>query len=232
MCQQCILITFIQNNLSNTIATSQGELKHQSKEQYTKVKHVPILDLNSDEDGETHSEPEEIPLSDLETFSEDEEGDVIPHQRLTINNISALIKAWKSIAIPLSNVPFSEHQSVTSAAQISILNVNDDLDRELAFYKQCLDATNEARTLLKTERVAFTRPVDYFAEMVKTDEHMGKIKQKMTDEAANKLAAAEARKQRDLKNFGKQVQVAKQQERDKSKRETLEKINILKRSNS
>ena len=59
---------------------------------------------------------------------------------------------------------------------------------------------------------------------------MGKIKAKMVDEAANKKAAAEARKHRDLKKFGKQVQVAKLQERDKAKRETLDKINLLKRS--
>jgi len=88
----------------------------------------------------------------------------------------------------------------------------------------------EARSRLKKEGVPFSRPTDYFAEMVKSDEHMGTIKRKMTDEAANKKAAAEARKQRDLKKFGKQVQVAKLQERDKAKRETLDKINILKRS--
>ena len=66
--------------------------------------------------------------------------------------------------------------------------------------------------------------------MVKSDEHMGKIKQKMTEEAVNKKAAAEARKQRDLKKFGKQVQVAKQQERDRQKRDMLGKIDLLKRS--
>lgn len=108
--------------------------------------------------------------------------------------------------------------------------MNDDLNRELAFYKQSLDAVTEARILLKREGVPFSRPTDYFAEMVKTDEQMGKIKHKMTEEAANKKAAAEARKQRDLKKFGKQVQVAKLQERDKAKRETLDKINLLKRS--
>lgn len=114
--------------------------------------------------------------------------------------------------------------------EIPIPDVNDDLNRELAFYKQSLDAVTEARILLKREGVPFSRPTDYFAEMVKTDEHMGKIKHKMTEEAANKKAAAEARKQRDLKKFGKQVQVAKLQERDKVKRETLDKINLLKRS--
>lgn len=111
-----------------------------------------------------------------------------------------------------------------------ISDVNDDLTRELAFYKQCLDSANEARKLLKKEGVPFSRPNDYFAEMVKSDEHMGKIKQKMTEEAANKKAAAEARKQRDLKKFGKQVQVAKLQERDRQKRDMLGKIDLLKRS--
>ena len=66
--------------------------------------------------------------------------------------------------------------------------------------------------------------------MVKSDEHMGRMKAKMVDEAGNKKVEAEARKERDLKKFGKQVQVAKLQERDKAKRETLDKINLLKRS--
>ena len=84
--------------------------------------------------------------------------------------------------------------------------------------------------MLKKEGVPFSRPTDYFAEMVKSDEHMGKVKEKLRDEAASKKASQEARRQRDLKKFGKQVQVAKQQERDKAKRETLEKISSLKRS--
>lgn len=129
-----------------------------------------------------------------------------------------------------SNLPFSAHQAITTLEPVAISDVNDDLTRELAFYKQCLDAANEARTMLKNEGVLFSRPTDYFAEMVKSDEHMGKVKSKMVDEAANKKAAADARKQRDLKKFGKQVQVAKLQERDKAKRETLDKINLLKRS--
>lgn len=178
--------------------------------------------------GDGHQEPD-IPLSDLEDLSEEEKDDVVPHQRLRINNTTALLKAHKSIAFS-SKLPFSEHQSITSTDPVSIADVNDDLTRELAFYKQSLDAVREARALLKKEGVPFTRPTDYFAEMVKSDEHMGKIKQKMTDEASNKKAAAEARKQRDLKKFGKQVQIAKLQERDKAKRETLDKINILKRS--
>ena len=188
-----------------------------------------IDQLESDLD-EEDTQDSDIALSDIDSLSSEEKGDLVPHQRLTINNTSALLKAYKSIALPLSTIPFSAHQSITSSAQVSIPDINDDLNRELAFYKQCLDATTEARTRLNGEGVPFSRPTDFFAEMVKSDEHMGKIKSKMTEEAAGKKAAAEARRQRDLKKFGKQVQVAKLQERDKAKRETLDKINILKRS--
>ena len=178
---------------------------------------------------EAAEDEDDIPLSDIESLASEEKADILPHQRLTINNTTALTKALKSIALP-PNLPFSAHQSITTAEPVAISDVNDDLSRELAFYKQCLDATNEARTMLKKEGVPFSRPTDYFAEMVKSDEHMGKIKSKMVDEAASKKAAADARKQRDLKKFGKQVQVAKLQERDKAKRVTLDKINLLKRS--
>lgn len=168
-------------------------------------------------------------LSDVESLASEERADIVPHRRLTVNNTTALTKALKSISLP-SDLPFSSYQSVTTSEPVAISNVDDDLTRELAFYKQSLDAANEARTRLKREGVPFSRPPDYFAEMVKSDEHMGKIRSKMVDEAAQKRAAADARKQRDLKKFGKQVQVAKLQERNKAKRETLEKINLLKRS--
>ncbi|KAE9980594.1 hypothetical protein BLS_004139 [Venturia inaequalis] len=184
---------------------------------------------NGDEDSEQGSEAEDIPLSDIESLDEEDREDVVPYQRLTINNISALQAAHKRIALDIPKLAFSVHQSVTTAEPVVIEDIDDDLNRELAFYSQSLSAVKEARILLKAEGNAFTRPVDYFAEMVKSDEHMGRVKAKLIDEAAGKKAAAEARKQRDLKKFGKQVQVAKGQERDKAKRDTLEKIKVLKR---
>ena len=68
--------------------------------------------------------------------------------------------------------------------------------------------------------------------MVKSEEQMGKVRAKMLDEAARKKASADARRQRDLKKFGKAVQVAKLQERQKEKSKTLDRINTLKRSRS
>ncbi|KIX08265.1 uncharacterized protein Z518_02921 [Rhinocladiella mackenziei CBS 650.93] len=172
----------------------------------------------------------DVPLSELE--DEDLE-DTIPHQRMTINNGPALVASHNRIALikdPKS--PFHYHNSLIShllPTSTSIPDPNDDLTRELEFYRIAREAAVEARALLKKENIPFSRPNDYFAEMVKSDEHMGKVKKKMYDDAASKKAAEEARKLREAKKFGKAVQVAKEQERAKEKRNTLDKIKELKR---
>ncbi|KAM3504652.1 hypothetical protein MY10362_003430 [Beauveria mimosiformis] len=189
-------------------------------------------DDEEEEEEEDDEEEEDIPVSDLEDLDEEDREDLIPHTRLTINNTSALLASLDRISIPTGkNVPFAAHQIIVSSTSTaeSIPDVSDDLQRELAFYTQCLDAARQGRSKLLAEGVPFSRPKDYFAEMVKEDAHMEKIKAKLIEEASAKKASAEARKQRDLKKFGKQVQVAKLQERAKAKRETLEKIKTLKR---
>jgi rRNA-processing protein EBP2 len=191
-------------------------------------------DVVNADDGPSASEAEidsDVPLSEL---SEEDCADTVPHQRLTINNIAALIASTKRVAVTRPKMKFSAHNSLVLTslppASTSIPDPNDDLTRELEFYRICRTAATDARTLLKKEKVLFTRPTDYFAEMVKSDEHMGNVKKKMYDEAANKKAASEARRVRDAKKFGKAVQIAREQERAKEKRQTLEKISSLKRS--
>ncbi|RDA84664.1 hypothetical protein CP532_3504 [Ophiocordyceps camponoti-leonardi (nom. inval.)] len=175
---------------------------------------------------------EDIPMSDIEELEGDDMEDLIPHTRLTINNTAALRTALGRILIPTDkSQPFAFHQCVIASTQTadSVPDVSDDLQRELALYSQSLEAARYGRSKLLSEGVPFSRPTDYFAEMVKEDAHMEKVKAKLVEEASAKKAAAEARKLRDLKKFGKQVQVAKLQERQKAKRETLEKIKTLKR---
>jgi rRNA-processing protein EBP2 len=174
----------------------------------------------------------DVPLSDL---SADDRADTIPHQRMTINNGPALLTSTSRIRLLKPHLRFSAHNALISSlppSSTAIPDPNDDLTRELEFYRIARTAATEARALLKKEGIPFTRPNDYFAEMAKSDEQMGKVKRKMHEEAASKKAAAEARALRDAKKFGKAVQVAKTQERAKEKRATLEKISTLKRSTS
>ncbi|KAI9859319.1 MAG: rRNA-processing protein and EBNA1-binding protein ebp2 [Vezdaea acicularis] len=187
--------------------------------------------LSEDAEASEHSSDAEsqasLPLSALSPQTSDT--DLIPHQRLTINNHTALTSALTRIRLPYATLPFSAHQSLTSPSPISIPDASDDLNRELAFYSQSLSAAQQGRQKLTKEGIPFTRPPDYFAEMVKSDAHMTSVRQKVRDAKANQAAAAEARKQRDLKKFGKAVQVAKLQERAKERREGGERVKALKR---
>ncbi|KAK2065753.1 Ebp2-domain-containing protein [Colletotrichum caudatum] len=188
-------------------------------------------DDESEDDEEEDPEADDVPLSDLDADEEDLE-DIVPHTKLTINNKTAILASLNRIRIDTSSaVPFATHQSVISSKPTAdaVPDVQDDLQRELALLSQSLEAARKGRSLLIKEGVPFSRPNDYFAEMAKDDGQMQKVKAKLVEEASAKKAAAEARKLRDLKKFGKQVQVAKLQERQKAKKDTLEKIKTLKR---
>lgn len=85
------------------------------------------------------------------------------------------------------------------------------------------------RELVLAANVPFSRPGDYFAEMVKTDEHMERIRQRLLDESASIKASENAKRQRELKKYGKQIQTEKLLERQKNKRDLEDKVNSLKR---
>ena len=216
---------------------------------------------NEQEEDDAASESS-IPYSDLSGNSShgsdqeaEDEDDVVPHQRLTINNTNALNAALARIRLPTNPVttntsvtsshpihsskpkgnenvlPFSAHQTITTnpSSVTQIEDIDDDLSRELAFYSSALAGAKAARSLLLAEGVPFSRPTDYFAEMVKSDDHMKRVKSRLVSEEAGRKASAEAKKMREAKKFGKAVQMEKQKERAKMKRDMLDKVNVLKR---
>ncbi|CAM0141132.1 rRNA-processing protein EBP2 [Umbelopsis sp. WA50703] len=183
-------------------------------------------DINMEEESEIIQDPislEELDASDID----DEDGDLILEQKVTINNEAALKRITEEFK--LKDLPWIEIMSVTSSEPIELDDVHDDLKRELAFYQQALEAAKIGREKVKTAGVPFSRPDDFFAEMVKSDEHMEKIRQRLLDETAAVKASEDAKRQRELKKFGKKVQVEKLQERQKKKTEDMEKIKMLKR---
>ena len=68
--------------------------------------------------------------------------------------------------------------------------------------------------------------------MVKSDAHMERVRQKLLDERAGINKSEDARRQRELKKVGKQVQVEKLKERAKGKKDMEERLKGLKRSKS
>ncbi|GBE82986.1 eukaryotic rRNA processing [Sparassis latifolia] len=174
---------------------------------------------------EEHSD-DEIPadnLSDMDSVDED----VVPQQKLEIDNKVALERIRDTIKLD-SSLPWTETLTVSYPQSID-MDVNDDLNRELAFYKQAMHAANTARSLAAKHKLPFTRPADYFAEMVKSDAHMERIRQRLLDESASIKFSEDKRKEREGKKFGKQVQLEKLREREMSKKEMEQRLKGLKR---
>ncbi len=196
-------------------------------------------EFESESDEESNSEPgsesdeEEVEGEDDEAEEEkdDENSADTKTKRKQINNIKALKKSLDSIRLPYKKLAFHEFNMLPSSIDTSteITDPNEEMQRELVFYKQGLEAVEIAKKQYLRAKIPFSRPLDYFAEMVKSDEHMDKLKKKLIEEATARKASQEARKQRELKKFGKQKQVSRMQEHQKEKRDTLDKIKSLKR---
>ncbi|KAI8342059.1 eukaryotic rRNA processing [Chlamydoabsidia padenii] len=162
--------------------------------------------------------------------SDVEDEQVVREQHIPKNDEAALLRLTETLK--LKNLPWIETMEVTSSKAIEIKedeHQDENMVRELAFYQQALEAARIARDKFKELGVPFTRPDDYYAEMLKSDEHMAKVRQRLLDEAARNKASEEAKRQRNLKKFGKKVQIQKQLDRQKEKAQTLDKIKLLKR---
>ncbi len=70
-------------------------------------------------------------------------------------------------------------QSESPIVVSSNLGVHDDIKRELAFYNNTRESVKKGMEILVQGNVPITRPDDFFAEMLKTDQHMLKIKSRL-----------------------------------------------------
>ncbi|EFO24968.2 hypothetical protein LOAG_03513 [Loa loa] len=84
--------------------------------------------------------------------------------------------------------------------------LNDDFEREIIFYKQAEKAVQIAVLRLREMNVRIFRPTDYYAEMVKSDQHMQKIRQRMAEVEESKQKLEAIRRIREEKKFAAKVQ--------------------------
>lgn len=107
--------------------------------------------------------------------------------------------------------------------------IEDDFKREMTFYCQAQLAAKEALEKMRTMNKPTQRPEDYFAEMCKTDAHMQKVRGKLTEKKESMEASEKAKKQRQLKKFGKKVQHEVLQRRQKEKKAMMESVDKIKK---
>ena len=98
-------------------------------------------------------------------------------------------------------------------------------------YKTAVAITKQALIQLDHSGVPYKRPEDFYAESVKPDAHMAKIKQILLNEKKRIDDVEERKKQRELKKYAKSVQSERLKERAKQKRDALDEIDRFKSKN-
>ena len=117
------------------------------------------------------------------------------------------------------NRPFSHSLCITLPAERKLKKAlaDDDLEREKTFAQLATEATHLALAKLRSDKTKFRRPSDYFAEMVKTDDHMAKVKAKIVFHKERIEAVQKQRNNRDIKKNKKKMR-AEQMEREVEKK--------------
>jgi rRNA-processing protein EBP2 len=99
-------------------------------------------------------------------------------------------------------------------------------------YNQSLAAVKSALFKFKKFDIPYQRPVDYYAEMIKSDAHMSKVKARLVASQKKIKAVEEYKQHQQNLKFGKQARAEREQEQARLKRNTLNAISDLRKSSA
>lgn len=156
-----------------------------------------------------------------------EEEDVRGQPSSSVSNSKALhLKTIELLSVQ-KKLPWMETLDVMPEDPLpfeSAKDVHDDLKREVAFYNVALEAVQDAKFKFQQNDVPFSRPDDFFAEMMKTDRHMTKVKDRLIFES-KKISAFEQRKNnQEFKLRAKESQAKKLEAKSRQKKENIEAV--------
>jgi rRNA-processing protein EBP2 len=144
-------------------------------------------DEDDDDDDDDDEEAEEVETEDDDEGSGDEsknsdESDSDEEEdrvaKAAANSDKALVAVLEEMTAAKRGMPWAETFDVIPEDPLpfggiskegSPLDIHDDLKREVAFYNVALECVKQARKLCNDAGIPFSRPEDFFAEMVKTD---------------------------------------------------------------
>lgn len=88
-------------------------------------------------------------------------------------------------------------------------------------YELSLNSASEGLQQLTDLSIPFRIPPDFFAERLKADKHMARIKDKLIEEKQKMVSVSERKLHKESQRFGKKVQSAKLQEKSAEKKANL-----------
>jgi rRNA-processing protein EBP2 len=151
---------------------------------------------------------EEEDLSDLEIDDHEKVVEEEINDVATLESITGRIRDDFNKSMKTKEVDWLETMDLTSEQKINPdFNIDDDIRRELIFYNITLQNAAKGINKLKERNQKLNRPDDFFAEMVKSDVQMQKVKKQIVTEQI-RIKKFEERKQK-MQNikFAKAVRI-------------------------
>ncbi|VDD83137.1 unnamed protein product [Mesocestoides corti] len=127
-----------------------------------------------------------------------------------------------------NRLPWVEHTDLEN--DFDKVDPNDDFKREALFYRVAQAAVLEALPRLHELGIPTKRPSDYFAEMIKSDAHMTKVREHLVVNKKRLELRERARQLREQRKFGKQQQKEILEARRLEKKKHMEALKAAKKS--
>uniref|UniRef100_A0A7S3M572 Uncharacterized protein n=1 Tax=Spumella elongata TaxID=89044 RepID=A0A7S3M572_9STRA len=184
-----------------------------------------VVSDNEEEDAELQAELAAV-LAARQEKKNVENGEAV--ERVTMYNKEGMLKCVEELD---TGLPFAE-TLVVCEFHANIINENDDIEREMAFYNQTMSAVTSGRAKMAAAGLPVRRPNDYFCENLKTDAHMTKIKDRLLIED-KRIEAFELRKNKDNnRKFNKQVKELRKQEGAQSRKEHISDVTKIRKDDT
>ena len=113
--------------------------------------------------------------------------------------------------------------------QLNAANINDDTLREVQFYNIAKENVEKGLALCEKEGIALDRPQDFMAEMLKSDQVMGKIRSGLVKHQVRIQDYEEKKQNKSQRKMIKQKKSQKQTDAHKEKKRNVEAIDKWKK---
>ncbi|KAF0983765.1 hypothetical protein FDP41_007680 [Naegleria fowleri] len=159
-------------------------------------------------------------------------GEMFLRNTKEIYDVDAIKACMNKLPILTKNLDWIHTLQLNSYTPLKVENPEDDIDRELQFYNQAITSAKDGFKRLHSLGIKVHRPDDYFAEMVKSDEHMAKIRNKLV-QSRKIIEEREKRRQRkEQQKIGKQLKAERLKEKIARKKQDIEAVDHWRRTYS
>lgn len=148
-----------------------------------------------------------------------------------VNNVEAL---KQKLSVLKNSLEWSERLDLTvEMNELAEDGTNpllkDDFAREAHFEKVAQEGARRGVIMAKRLNLPLLRPKDYFAQMAKSDEHMGRVKSNLLTQKDKIDKRDQARQLRNQKKFAKDVQKKAKLKKQEDRRVAKEEIKMIRK---